>query len=408
MSAQDSLFIALGILMLLFGLAWGLAGGLLGLSRQASLRWMGFCWSGGLAAAIGVFGHLMPPMVESGVRNLCIVLAFVLLRQGVRSFLRLPGRQAEHAMLLAATLAAPLAEGIGVLPAAWRSAAIAAVLCWLTLASGWVGAGRIRAEFGRLAATLVAGPMFATAALFGWRMSWALDIAVHDSVFPRANSIAPATLVALFTVAVMFNLALCYLVLMRLTRRLHRLALRDPLTQLLNRRALMDALQAEHLRLQRGGEGCALLSVDIDHFKRVNDMHGHAAGDEALRMLARVLANSVRENDVAARMGGEEFLLLRMTDNDGAMLAAQRIRTALASPQVGTLQPALRLTVSIGLLVLPRGATQPVEDWLLSVDAALYRAKELGRDRVEVAATADEAGACQPLPTAQALWPALR
>jgi len=392
MSANDSLFIVIGILMLLFGLGWGMAGGPLGLSRSASLRWMGFCLSCAGAGGVELLVPLMPPIVESGLRNFFIVLAFMLMRRGALSFLGLPLQQSEHALLLATVVMAPVAEATGLLPAALRSAAMAAVLCWLALASSTACAGRMRREFGWIAAGVVAGPMFGAAALFAWRTNWALNISTHHLIFPSSNSIEPALLVALFTLAVIFNLALCYMVVMRLVRRLRHLASRDPLTNLLNRRTTMEALHAEHLRLRRGGEGCVVLSIDVDHFKRINDMYGHAAGDRALCLLAGVLEGSLRETDVLGRMGGEEFLLLlRMSDQAGAMLVAQRIQCTLASQPVTDANPPLHLTVSIGMVVLPQGTTYPVDSWLLRADAALYRAKALGRDRVEVSVLADGA-----------------
>ncbi len=394
MSANDSLFIVIGILMLLFGLGWGMAGGPLGPSRSASLRWMGFCISCAGAGGVGLLVPWLPPIVESGLRNFFIVLAFVLMRRGALSFLGLPLHQAEHAFLLAAVVMAPLAEVAGLLPAALRSAAVSAVLCWLALASAASCAGRVRREFGWIAAGFIAGPMFGAAALFAWRTNWALNISSQHLIFASSSRIEPALLVALFTLAVMFNLALCYMVVVRLARRLGHLASRDPLTNLLNRRTTMEALHAEQLRLRRGGEGCVVLSIDVDHFKRINDMHGHAAGDEALRLLAGVLEGSLRETDVLGRMGGEEFLLLlRMSDRAGGMLAAHRIQRALAAQPVTSANPPLHLTVSIGMVVLPPGTTDPVDEWLLRADAALYRAKAQGRDRVEVAAPVEATGA---------------
>jgi diguanylate cyclase (GGDEF)-like protein len=394
MSANDSLFIVIGILMLLFGLGWGMAGGPLGLSRSASLRWMGFCLGCAGAGGVGLLVPWLPPIVESGLRNLFIVAAFMLMRRGALSFLGLPLRGAEHAFLLAAVALAPVAEAAGLLPAALRSAAMAAVLSWLALASAAACARRMHREFGWIASGFVAGPMFGAAALFAWRTRWALDIGSHPLIHASTDSIQPALLVALFTLAVVFNLALCYLVVTRLVRRLRDLASRDPLTDLLNRRTTMEALHAEHLRLRRGGEGCVVLAIDVDHFKRINDIHGHAAGDEALRRLASVLADSLRETDVLGRTGGEEFLLLlRMSDQAGGMFAAQRIQRALAAQPVIGANPPLHLTVSIGMVVLPPGTAQPVDDWLLRADAALYQAKAQGRDRVEVAAPIEATGA---------------
>lgn len=395
MSADETLFIATAIMMLLFGLAWGLAGEALGLSRSASRRWMGFCLCGAGAAAVGALSAGLPPVAESGLRNVCVVLAFLLMQRGALGFLGLPLRQTEFRTLLVQlglVVLVSLAEAAALLPASLRSAAVAALLCWLALSAGAACVKPMRQEFGWIAMGVVAGPMFGAGTLFAWRTVWACRLWLQQQALPASDGIGPGFLVALFTLATVFNLSLFYLVLTRLTRRLRHLASRDPLTNLLNRRTVLEALQAEHLRMQRGGEGCVVLTVDVDHFKRVNDTHGHAAGDEALRLIARVLEGSLRETDLAGRMGGEEFLLLlRMTDLAGAMNAAQRIRSALASQPVGGIGLPICLTVSIGLVVVDRDTVESVENWLHRADDALYRAKALGRDRVEIGSQAEAA-----------------
>jgi two-component system cell cycle response regulator len=166
--------------------------------------------------------------------------------------------------------------------------------------------------------------------------------------------------------------------------RLERLAHTDPLTQLLNRRALTDRLQQEMERAMRYDATLALLMVDLDHFKAVNDTHGHLVGDDVLRDVARLLRETIRTTDVAARYGGEEFLvLLPETDDGGAEAFAERIRVAVeAHPFEGSGGAALRLTASLGVAVFPAPRVVTAEDLLVRADAALYRAKADGRNRV--------------------------
>jgi diguanylate cyclase (GGDEF)-like protein len=172
--------------------------------------------------------------------------------------------------------------------------------------------------------------------------------------------------------------------------RLHVLAAHDPLTGALNRRAFGDALSAAVARAERGEGGCAIAILDIDHFKRINDAHGHAAGDEALRRLTRLLDERARANDVVGRLGGEEFaVLLDGTDAGGAAVFADDLRRALAAG-LGPDQP--RFTISVGVAELA-GGEQAAERMLLAADRALYAAKDAGRDRV-VRAPADEATTC--------------
>jgi diguanylate cyclase (GGDEF)-like protein len=159
--------------------------------------------------------------------------------------------------------------------------------------------------------------------------------------------------------------------------RLHVLAAHDPLTGALNRRAFGDALTVAVGRAQRGEGGCAVAILDIDHFKRVNDVHGHAAGDRALQRLTALLRERTRAGDVVGRLGGEEFaVLLDGTDADGAVVFAQDLRRALAAGGEG---PAF--TVSVGVAALGDGE-QAAEEMLVAADRALYAAKDAGRDRV--------------------------
>ena len=169
--------------------------------------------------------------------------------------------------------------------------------------------------------------------------------------------------------------------------RLEQLAQTDPLTQLLNRRALTERITAEMERALRYDSTMALLMIDLDHFKRVNDTYGHLVGDDVLRDVGQLLGDTIRTSDIVARYGGEEFLvLLPETDDAGAESFAERIREAIdrhpfASESVP--EP-LRLTASVGVAVYPAARIESVEDLFARADAALYRAKADGRNRVRM------------------------
>jgi len=156
----------------------------------------------------------------------------------------------------------------------------------------------------------------------------------------------------------------------------------DTLTKLINRRAFLDAVKRELPRAERHGYPFTLLLIDIDHFKSVNDTHGHATGDRALAAVASTLKHELRGCDLIARWGGEEFLVgLTSTDGTGGVIAADRVRTAIESLFVrsddGDIVP---LTVSVG--VASRTSAEAFEGILERADRALYTAKELGRNRV--------------------------
>lgn len=167
--------------------------------------------------------------------------------------------------------------------------------------------------------------------------------------------------------------------------RLEQLAQTDPLTQLLNRRALTERITAEMERALRYDSSLALLMVDLDHFKKINDTWGHLIGDDVLRDTAELLRELVRENDLVARYGGEEFvIMLPETDDAGADRFAERVRTAVKARPFAARpgEEPIRLTTSIGVATFPAARIETVEDLFAFADAALYRAKADGRDRV--------------------------
>ena len=164
---------------------------------------------------------------------------------------------------------------------------------------------------------------------------------------------------------------------------LEKLALTDALTGLANRRAFLDALEAELSRVRRHDRPASLLFLDLDEFKRVNDTHGHAVGDEVLAGFSQVLNRTCRRGDLAARIGGEEFaVLLPMTGRIAAALVAERIRRATETLPLGR-SIDVPVTVSVGV-ASTEDASKPFEpaELLSRADAALYRAKAGGRNRV--------------------------
>jgi two-component system, cell cycle response regulator len=169
--------------------------------------------------------------------------------------------------------------------------------------------------------------------------------------------------------------------------RLNRLAVTDGLTGLYNHRYLQEQLHQAVERSLRAGVPVALLMIDVDHFKKYNDRQGHPAGDEALRSVARLIAEDRRQVDVVARYGGEEFAVLLFDVNrEGATDVAEKIRARVSSAPIphADKQPLGRMTVSIGVAVCPDDS-QTAEALLETADVALYRAKKSGRDTVVVA-----------------------
>jgi diguanylate cyclase (GGDEF)-like protein len=166
-------------------------------------------------------------------------------------------------------------------------------------------------------------------------------------------------------------------------RRLMALATTDPLTRVLNRRALADRLAIEMDRARRYASELAVLLIDLDFFKRINDTGGHLAGDEVLRQLASLIQSAVRTVDIVARYGGEEFVvILPETSPAGAMAFADRLRMGIETQDFPVGEGVLRLTVSIGVSTFPAANVASADDLFARADAAMYRAKQDGRNQV--------------------------
>ena len=171
----------------------------------------------------------------------------------------------------------------------------------------------------------------------------------------------------------------------RLREALRAQSVKDPLTGLYNRRYLEETLDREIRRAVRAEQSLGILMLDLDHFKKINDTYGHDAGDAVLREAGAFLTRSVRVEDTVCRFGGEEFVIVLPTASaEAARSRAERIRSKLREmPVMHQGQSLGRITVSIGVAELPVNGTSPA-DVLAAADAALYRAKREGRDRVVV------------------------
>ncbi len=169
-------------------------------------------------------------------------------------------------------------------------------------------------------------------------------------------------------------------------QKLEELSNTDELTRLANRRYFMRVAEVELMRAQRYGNSLACIIVDLDHFKRVNDTHGHLAGDHVLRMVADAIQRDLRRHDIAARYGGEELvLILPQTTCANARPVAERYRDHIRRLEIRHDGVRIPVTASFGVAAYPECATNRIDDLIAKADAALYEAKAEGRDRVCVA-----------------------
>jgi diguanylate cyclase (GGDEF)-like protein len=175
----------------------------------------------------------------------------------------------------------------------------------------------------------------------------------------------------------------------KLRDQLRDQSIRDVLTGLFNRRYMLETCRREFSRAARSGQSISILSIDVDHFKKYNDNHGHDAGDIVLRAVGNCLENLFRNEDIPCRFGGEEFVvILPGADADAALRRAEQLRSKVEEIVVRYLEKNLpRITVSIGVAVFPEAGDNP-QAVLKAADEALYRAKEKGRNRVELSGSA--------------------
>ncbi len=175
-------------------------------------------------------------------------------------------------------------------------------------------------------------------------------------------------------------------------------ATHDALTGIYNRGEIIEALDRERARQARDGGSFGIIIADLDHFKRVNDTYGHAAGDAVLRETTVRMKGCVRSYDFVGRYGGEEFLLVvPSSDAAGTLALAERIRQSMQSSPVTTDAGEINVTISLGVAASTHACPFDTQELLLRADQALYRAKENGRNRVQLTAAQDTAASAQPL-----------
>ncbi|MEW6373965.1 MAG: GGDEF domain-containing protein [Pseudomonadota bacterium] len=221
-------------------------------------------------------------------------------------------------------------------------------------------------------------------AIFGLAIAaWALGAVTRGELGLGANISQVAAYVSGYMLMIVNGFGFLLMCKQRNDATMKRLASTDDLTGLLNRREFFARADAARMLALRQRQPIALLMLDIDHFKQLNDRFGHATGDEALLLFARTTGGILREHDILGRMGGEEFALaLPGTDLAGAMQAAERLRQATMEIRLLTCGNHYTMTVSIGLVVIEPNEDLPTA--LARADRGLYAAKRNGRNRIEI------------------------
>lgn len=210
-----------------------------------------------------------------------------------------------------------------------------------------------------------------------------LSAVLAGAELPRDGAMANILMGLGNFMVLMLTVAFMTMATRRMQTILEQRSTHDPLTGVLNRRGFGLFYEHQRLQMRRAGKPLTLMSIDLDHFKAVNDRHGHMVGDKVLVQVARAIRHALRESDDVARFGGEEFVvLLPDADEHNAMQVAERIRAALRKCADMHL-PTCTISIGIGRHL---SLDESLDALLVRTDAALYRAKQNGRDRVELAA----------------------
>ena len=373
--------------------AWAAAALVLPAERRATAWWAAYAGASALGLLLIVLGMHERQALPRAAGNVVVVAATLALQRGLWAY---TGQRAW--------------TGVQVLVLA-----VTAVLAWLAMDAAWVWtritvvsalwAGiylwaavdvwrHVRQHLQRRWSGLYAAPMVVAGVMLALRSVRALVspetvmFEVEQNTVLNVGSSATGLVAAL-----LLQMMLVGLLVSRLVGRLARLSRYDTLTGLLNRRAMDELLAQEEQRVRRlatpgarqSAARMAVLMIDIDHFKRLNDSHGHAVGDRALLHLATVMGSKLREIDHLARWGGEEFLaLLPATGADEAQALAERLCERVRSMPLATEAGRLPLTASVGVAEW-LGPHDSLQALIGRADEALYAAKRDGRDRVHVA-----------------------
>lgn len=386
MSATDVAFTMAGLVQAVLAVVWLLGAWLIGDTRRAALHWAAYAALSAVSFAlltIALHRHGSQPAEPlRALGNISGVVALIALQRGIWLVVGRPLGLRGHQLALGVVL---VASYIGLSPSggAIRVGVNSSVLALLALGMARDLYVHGRDDLRLRRPWLLALPVLCAALGFGFRglraLLWPATV-VTEMITDSALNVGSA--LGYVVIALAFHATLMALVVVRLIAELQHRSRHDGLTGLLNRRAIEEALDAQILRSRRTGEAFSVLMLDLDHFKAINDRFGHAVGDRALKHAANLLKAGVREVDGLARFGGEEFLVLMPgASTEAARPVAERLRECLVANPFALDATGVTLSVSIGIAQWT-GAAEDASRLVVRADAALYQAKQQGRDRV--------------------------
>lgn len=328
----------------------------------------------------------VPEIASVAAAQLCVFLMAYLNLAGIRAYVGAPALPLAYPLLGAASLLAATAYFTLLQPDGGMRFALSSLVigCLFLLSAHTIAKGKLQ----EYPARFICAVTCAGHGVFLLLRPWLFTLG-RDGLFDAAQAITVSQFVVVESIVAIVLMAFGVVMLAneRITHELRRIADRDPLTGTFNRRSFLSLLDKSISTAARMKSPLAILVVDLDHFKKINDTWGHQAGDEALRHFVGVAGNCIRHGDTIGRMGGEEFaLFLPHTGFTEAQAVAGRLRAAVEAQPLSHAGATIGLTVSIGVARWLPGET--AEATLHRADAAMYRAKRNGRNRVEQATKA--------------------
>jgi diguanylate cyclase (GGDEF)-like protein len=373
-----------GFQMGLYAFAWFLCSLLLKEDRQAVAHWGVFLLLvGAVMLLAGARGEPRHWIFYNGA-NVLSIIAFAVVRRGIELFARVPKHDLEQVAVVVVAGGAIALLGPQEENASWRVVLTYGSQAYLMLRTMWTVRRALRLEFGRVTFVAIVVPgVLISLLLAALALRQIVDFARPLEM--QRNTAANYWLMYYYLGgAALFNFGFMVLLTQRLVVKLQHTSRRDALTGLFNRRALDEELERTWQRHLRIHEPFAVLLADIDHFKQINDTHGHPAGDRVLSSVAHLLQSHARGTDVVGRIGGEEFLIVLPNSNvNDAERFAERLRGLVEGQAVRAGAQSLRATISVGIARV-QGDDASVEAVIARADGALYRAKASGRNRVDV------------------------
>lgn len=382
----ENLWLMVSLPLFFFGLGWMLIARALPEFQRGLLALGLFNLSNGVALLLICFVHGDATLLlfAHALTDILVLLGFLQLWSSVGYLFQIDLDRQKLVSIFAGGSLLLLALSTGLTSLHYRIAMIMALMAWCSFGIGFT---LIRGATDETKAWFVTKALRVTAVGMGIVLLVQACRGVLLGLSPgvvQSNQFGLGLTHFLMSGAFAANLLFAVLLVGKVVRRLHDLSYQDELTGLPNRRAIMEAMDQEWVRYDTIGEPISLVTIDLDHFKKVNDLYGHLAGDVVLAKTAQLMEAQIRSSDVLARSGGEEFILmLPGTELARAKAIAERVCRAVSDEEGLHPNPDQHISVSVGVACVGNQDNK-LDNLLARSDAALYRAKAAGRDQVAV------------------------